>query len=102
MKTEDEVGNIIDRCIYRAMPKVEEQIGYTKYTNGETGLDDYLQNNDLISACVVREELEHEIANYLRIKEAEVNSKLTQAKCEAYELALTHTRPIERLAGGKE
>ena len=36
-----------------------------------------------------------ELASYLRIKEAEINNKLTQAKCEAYELALTHTRPAE-------
>lgn len=100
MSEEDKIGEIIDRCIARAKPQTPDQKGYNKGVkeNGETF---YYENFDLISAYMVREELEHEISNYLRIKEAEINSRLTQAKCDAYELALTHSRPVER-AGEEE
>lgn len=96
MNKEDKLGEIINRCINRAKPHSQDQIGYNKGVD-ENGLDIYLENYDLTSAYVVRDELEHGIANYLRTKEAEINSKLAQAKCEAYELALTHSRPVERI-----
>lgn len=95
MSAEDEVGEIIDRCIARA--KSIGLPGYSASENVDTHELTYFPDADLISACVVREELEHEIGNYLRIKEAEINSRLTQAKCDAYELALTHSRPVERI-----
>lgn len=97
MSAEDEVGEIIDRCIARAMPRDASGVGYIATENLDTHELTYFPNTDLISACVVREELEHEIGNYLRIKESEINSRLTQAKCDAYELALTHSRPVERI-----
>lgn len=97
MSKEDEAGEIIDRCISvaKAHGQYQNQIGYNRYAN-EKGEDVYFENDDLISAYIVRDELEREIASYLRIKEAEINSKLAQAKCEAYELALTGTRPTTK------
>lgn len=100
MSEEDKVGEIIDRCIARA-----KRIGLPGYSVSEdvdTHELTYSPDTDLISACIVREELEHEIGKYLRIKEAEINSRLTQAKCDAYELALTHSRPIERIGEEEE
>ena len=93
-KNENKVDAIITRCITKARPYTEDQKGYIRGVN-ENGEFIYWENYDFISAFIIEEELKHEIANYLRIKEVEVNSKLIQAKCEAYELALTHTRPVE-------
>lgn len=93
-KNENKVDAIITRCIARARPQTEDQKGYTKGIN-ENGEFIYLENYDFISAFRIEEELKHEIANYLHTKEVEVNSRIIQAKCEAYELALTHTRPAE-------
>jgi hypothetical protein len=98
---EDKLGEIIDRCIKKATPVFEGEIGYIR-VKCENGEDEYWKDDDLIKARVVREELEHEIGNYLRIKEAEINNRLTQVKCDAYELALTHSRPIERIREEQE
>lgn len=101
MSEEEEVGQIVDSCIERIKPRSPDQIGYLKFRN-EKGEDTYFENSDLISAFAVREELKHEIGYYLRMKETEINSRLIQTKCEAYELALTHTRPMERVRGEEE
>ena len=86
-----ELKSTIERCLRRCKPPVEI---YGKETDGS-----YFKIRDgaVASVDMAAEELEHEISNYLRIKESEINNKLTQAKCDAYELALTHTRPIERI-----
>ena len=92
---EDELCKIIDRCIDKARPYPDE-IGYRRCID-ENDNDKYYECDYFIKDWVIRDELEREIASYLRIKEAEINSKLIQVKCDAYELALTHSRPIEKI-----
>ena len=93
---EDKVSEMIERCLKRSKPPVE------LYSKGDGG--SYNQIFDGVVADIehATEELKYEISNYLRIKEAEINSKLIQAKCDAYELALTHSRPLERIKEEEE
>ena len=90
MNEENNVCKIIDRCLKRSKPPVK------LYSKDSDGSYYEISSELVVDAKLATEELEHEISNYLRIKEAEINNRLTQVKCEAYELALTHTRPIER------
>lgn len=90
-----ELKSTIIRCLKRCKPPVD------LYVKNE---DEFNVIRDGVVADIenATEELEHEIGNYLMAKEAEINSKLVQTKCEAYELALTHTRPTERISEGQE
>ena len=96
MTEENEIGKIIDRCLNRCKPPVQ------LYVKNDDGSFDGLSDGVVADTRAAAEELEHEISNYLRIKEAEINNKLTQVKCEAYELALTHSRPTERIREEEE
>lgn len=93
MTEENGIGKIINRCLKRCKPPVDL---YVKESDGG-----YIKINDGAVADVnsATEEIEDAIGNYLRlkIKEAEINNRLIQVKCDAYELALTHSRPIERI-----
>ena len=87
----DTIDKIIIQCLKNSLPPVKL---YSKDSDG-----DYYEIKlgvvaDIDSAA---RNLKNEINSYLSVKEAEINSKLIQVKCEAYELALTHSRPIERL-----
>lgn len=90
MTEEDEIAKIIGRCLGRSRPPVPL---YIKDDDGS-----YKEICDGAAADIEQatEALVYEIGNYLRMKEAELNNKLTQVKCDAYELALTHSRPTER------
>lgn len=91
---EDEIAKIIGRCLKRCKPPVKL---YSKNSDGSYNAIFDGVVADIESAT---EELLDAIGDYLRlkIKEAEIDSKLIQVKCDAYELALTHSRPIERIS----
>jgi hypothetical protein len=93
MREENEIGERISRCLKRCKPPVDL---YIKESDG-----DYIKINDGAVADInsATEELEEAIGNYLRlkIKEAEIDNRLIQVKCDAYELALTGSRPAERI-----
>lgn len=86
-----ELRSIIERCLKRCKPLV------TLYTKNEKEEFYPILDGTVADIMNATEELEKELGHEISIKEAEINSKLTQVKCEAYELALTHTRPIERI-----
>ena len=86
----------IERCLNKC--KLPVQL----YVENDDGSFNEVPDGAVADIKSATEELEHEISNYLRIKEAEKNSKLLQVKCEAYELALTHSRPIERIIEDEE
>lgn len=86
-----ELRSVIERCLKMCKPPV------TLYTKDENGEFHAILDGVVADIMDATGELEHEISMHLMAKEAEINSKLVQAKCEAYELALTHTRPIERI-----
>jgi hypothetical protein len=93
MREENEIGERISRCLKRCKPPVDL---YIKESDG-----DYIKINDGAVADInsATEELEEAIGNYLRlkIKEAEIDNRLIQVKCDAYELALKGSRPAERI-----
>lgn len=93
MTEENGIGKIINRCLKRCKPPVDL---YVKESDGG-----YIKINDGVVADInsATEEIGDAIGNYLRlkIKEAEIDNRLIQVKCDAYELALTHSRPIERI-----
>lgn len=86
-----ELKSTIERCLKRCRPLVQI------YVENDDGTFNEVHDGVVADIESATEELEHEISGYLSIKEAEINNKLTQVKCDAYELALTHTRPIERI-----
>lgn len=88
---EDKVSIMIGRCLRRSKPPVE------LYVKNSDGSYSAIQEEVVADIDLATKELEYEIDNYLRFKENEIDNRLTQVKCEAYELALTHTRPMERI-----
>lgn len=90
-----ELKSTIERCLKRCKPPVQ------LYVENDDGSFNKIHDGVVADIESATEELEYEISNYLRTKEAEINNKLTQAKCDAYELALTRTRPIETIREGK-
>lgn len=91
-----ELKNTIERCLKRCEPPVQ------LYVENDEGTFNKILDGAVADIESATEELEYAIRNYLSIKEAEIDSRLIQAKCDAYELALTHTRPIERIREDEE
>lgn len=93
MTEEDGIAKIIGRCLKRCKPPVKL---YSKNSDGSYNAIFDGVVADIESAT---EELVDAIGNYLRlkIKEGEIDNKILQVKCDAYELALTHSRPIENI-----
>lgn len=96
MTEENEIRKIIGRCLRGSKPLAP------LYGKNDDGSYFKIRDGAVADIEQAAEALEYEIDNYLRMKEAEINNKLTQAKCDAYELALTHSRPIERIRENEE
>ena len=88
---ENEIEDLISRCLRHSKPQVK------LYSKDDLGNYNEIRDGTVADIDMVTKELKREIGNYIRLKEAEINNKLTQVKCEAYELALTHSRPTERI-----
>lgn len=94
--SKDKVSEMIGRCLRRSKPPVE------LYVKNSDGSYNAIPEGTVADIDLAIKELKHEIDNYLFIKEAAINNRLIQAKCEAYELALTHSRPLERIKEEEE
>lgn len=92
----DEVSEMIDRCFRRSKPPVE------LYVKNSDGSYNAISEGTVVDVDLATKELKYEIDSYLRFKKAEIDNRLTQVKCEAYELALTHSRPLERIEEEEE
>lgn len=91
------LDDIIDGCIERAKGIGELGAGYTACQDVATKEITYVKCNDLVWGTVLKKELKRSIEHYLFVKEAGFENKVVQAKCDAYELALTRSRPVERI-----
>lgn len=93
---EDEVSEMIDRCFRRSKPPVE------LYVKNSDGSYNAISEGTVVDVDLATKELKYDIVSYLRTKELEIDSRMTQVKCEAYELALTRSRQLERIEEEEE